>query len=256
MEKAYQITENTILSKELIIKYDRFYIWDSCCDFNMIYLLKLHFKFIKEILSFKNITILSAPVSYKNIDFLFSIVSVLSKIKKIEVVVNDLWFFNKIKNANLNIDIIRGNFLFTQMKDPYLYNISNEIYWSKNISIDHKYYVEYFEKNNIKFAEIYNTFQDIKLLNNINLTLYYPFVIYSVSRYCPTKTIFDKSKIIKIIDECSWCKWKTQKDMTFNIEIWEKKIKNFYIWNKQFYENDNIMINENIKRIVYNYDLI
>ncbi len=253
MEKAYLITEKTDLNKDFS-EYSRLYIWDAFCEYNFLYFFKSS-DFLKKIFSLKkNLTIVTPLISNKNIDNIFNIITKLNKFKKLEVVVNDNWLLYKIYKNNIDIDIIWWNFLITQEKDPYY--LSFDVLGSDRLTIDSEIYTKYFLDKNIWMIELYNVFQWIVIDNNFNSTLYYPYVIYWVTRYCPMALIAKGMDCLTIVDNCDWCKWKTEKYLKMDLVINNRIVENFYSWNKQFYKNEKLNNHSSIKRIVYNYDVI
>lgn len=253
MEKAYLITEKTDINKDFS-GYDRLYIWDSFCEYNFLYFFR-NSSFLKSVLlKKKKLTIVTPLISNKNIDIIYRIILKLSLIKKIEVVVNDNWLLYKIYKNKLDIDIIWWNFLITQEKDPYCESLNIE--WSDKLTIDSEIYTKYFSDKNISMIELYNVTQWININNNFVSSLYYPYVVYWVTRYCPMALISKNLKHLTIVEDCDWCKWKTDNYLEMDLDMWDKVIKNFYSWNKQFYLNNKLNEHSSIKRIVYNYDLI
>jgi hypothetical protein len=52
-------------------------------------------------------------------------------------------------------------------------------------------------------VEIYNVFQGVKNEYDFDLNLYYPYVVYTISRYCPTGLIAKNMKHLTIVEDCS-----------------------------------------------------
>lgn len=257
MEKAYLITENTNFEnlKKTTHLYDRFYFWDAYCEHNLLYFLKNE-DFIKKIFAFKKPLTLTTPIiSEKNIHALKNFISKIKDIDWFEIVVNEYWVLNMIKNNFPKIKIIFWNFLSGQNKDPYL-KVFKDKEVHKYIMIDNDFYFSYLQEKNINTIEIYNTFQWFELKKDYNISLYYPYIIYSINRYCATFLLHKNKKCFTIVEDCSWCKWKTIKNMDMVLKMKTDNSKNFFRWNKQFYENQDLMENPKIKRIIYNYDLI
>ena len=257
MEKAYLITHNTDLNKNFQI-YDRIYIWDSYCEHNLLYFLNNNY-FIEKIISLnKKITLNTPIISEKCINNLFIFINKYRNLKWFEVVVNDYWVFYELSKNYKDIKIVCGNFLSWQSKDPYLKFFKDKKF-HKNLTIDSDYYRYFFDKNNIWSIELYNVFQWINLKNNYSINLYYPYVTYSSSRYCISNLIKNNKTYLTIPKKCHSCKWKTNNilsNILNNPKDKKGKIKNFYIWNKQFYENKTLNKNKKINRIIYNYDLL
>ncbi len=259
MEKAYLITHNTNLEKDFS-NFDRLYIWDQYCEHNLFYFLDNEIFINRIIVLNKKITITTPIISEKwIIKFFIFLNNFLEKTKNtnmdLEIVVNEQWIFFKLYNEYNNIKIVWGNFLSGQNKDPYLKNFidKNE---HKYISIDSNYYTNLFISKNIDRIELYNVFQWIEMENNIEINLYFPFVIYSINRYCITALINQNKKYLEIVENCIWCKDIEKNDFDMELNIWEKNIKQYFRWNKQFYQNDKLIVYKNVKRIIYNYDLI
>ena len=257
MEKAYLITENTDLQKleNNLWNYNRLYFWDSYCEHNLFYFLD-DSEFLEKVFSFKLPLTLTTPIiSNKNIDKLFSFIEKYKNKTWFEVVVNDFWVFHYLNKNYPKLKLIWWNFLSWQSKDPFL-KIFKDKETHKNLTIDNEFYLDFFKKNKISCVEVYNVFQWIKLNNNYNLSIYYPYVVYSINRYCPTKLISDNKNYLTIVEDCTWCKWKNPKDFNLNLKMKDEFSSNFFRWNKQIYENKNLIENDKIKRIIYNYDLI
>lgn len=258
MEKAYLITHNTDLSKDFK-EYERLYIWDQFCEHNMFYFFDDE-NFINKILKLnKKITITSPIISEKWIKkffiFLDKFLKKINKENELEIVVNEHWIFHKLKKDYSEIKIIWWNFLSGQNKDPYLKNFidKNE---HKKLSIDSDYYKNLFKKTQIDRIELYNCFQWIDIKNNFEINLYFPFIVYSINRYCVNALINQNKDYLTIVEECVWCKDIENKDLDMSLKIWEDNIEQYFRWNKQFYKNDIQIENKNIKRIIYNFDLL
>ena len=254
MEKAYLITQNTDLTRDFS-SYERFYIWDSFCEHNLFYFIEDE-QFIKKIIKLdKSITLTTPILSEQWIKKLFIFIKKIQNIKWFEIVINDYWVFYKLKKNFPNIKTIWWNFLSWQSKDPYLKIFKNkEIH--KNFSIDSNFYKNLLEKNNIENIELYNTFQWFNNKQDYNIHLQFPFVIYSITRYCSSNLIENKIDYLSVVENCDWCKQNVKNNLNLKLDLNWKKINNYYIWNKQFYENNNLEQNPKIKRIIYNYDLL
>lgn len=257
MEKAFLITENTDLEKLSSQKddYDRFYFWDAYCEHNLFYFLD-NSSFLEKLVSFgKKLTLTTPIISEDWLEKLKKNILEFSKLEWFEIVINDYWVFYFIKNNFPETKVIWWNFLSWQNKDPYL-KIFKDKEIHKQISIDNDFYFKYLWKNKIKLIELYNTFQWFNVQKDYKISIYYPYVIYSINRYCATKLLFDKERCFSIIEKCSWCKWKIIKNMDMLLKMKTENSKNFFRWNKQFYENLELSEIKNIKRIIYNYDLL
>jgi len=255
MEKAYLITQNTDLEKDFS-EYDRLYIWDQYCEHNMFYFFNDK-KFLEKIKKLnKKITITTPIISENWIMIFFDFLNYFLKNidNKIEVVINDLWVFYKLKKDYPLIKIIWWNFLSWQNKDPYL-KVFKDKKEHKNLTIDSIFYKDLFSKEKIWSIELYNVFQWINIDKNFNINLYYPYVVYSINRYCSNALINQNIDYLKIIEKCKWCK-NIEKNLEMELKIWEEDITQYYRWNKQFYKNEKLSKNKNMVRIIYNYDLI
>lgn len=259
MEKAYLITQNTDLSKNFK-EFDRLYIWDQYCEHNMFYFFDNKL-FIDKIINLKKkITITTPIISEKWINNFIKFLDLfISKSEKnivdLEIVVNEQWLYFIINKKYPDIKIIWGNFLSGQNKDPYL-KIFKDKDDHKLLSIDSLFYKKLFIKSNINRIELYNVFQWIKINQKFEINLYFPYVVYSINRYCVNALINQNKNYLEIVENCEWCKNIENKDLNMEIKIWEKNEVQFFRWNKQFYINEKISNNENIKRIIYNTDLI
>ncbi len=124
MEKAYLITQNTNLNWNFD-KYNRLYIWDQYCEHNMFYFFDDE-NFINAILQLNKKITLTTPIISENwinkfFKFLdFFLRKLWNNKKYFEIVVNEQWIFHKLANEYSNIEIVWGNFLSWQNKDPYL----------------------------------------------------------------------------------------------------------------------------------------
>ena len=256
MEKAYLITKNTDLKKDFS-DFNRFYIWDESCEFNLFnnledekilnFILKNNFK----------VTINTPIFSSSNLDkFFLFIDKYILKLNDLEIVVNDLGAFYKLKREYQKINIIYWNYLFVQNKDPYLFNYKDKDI-HKYISIDNDFYNNYFRENNVKMIDLYNPYQwiEIEKLKEIKVSIYYPFVIYTITRYCYPSLIYKKNTTLKVIDNCDGC-YNKAKSMKMNLDIKWFNSLNYNYWNKQFYKNLKLPENLKVDRIIYNYDLI
>lgn len=257
MEKAYLITENTDLNtlKEKIDSYDRIYFWDAYCEHNLMYFL-WNAIFIEKIIKIgKPLTLTTPIISEKNKPNLIEFFEKIKDIENFEVVVNDYWVLYILEKFFPQIKKIWWNFLSGQNKDPFL-KIFKDKEVHQQITIDNSFYHEYLKKKNIDYIELYNTFQWFQLKNNYEITLYYPYTVYSINRYCPTKLIHDKKDYLTIVEDCDGCKWKIPPNFNMNLKMKTDMSQNFFRWNKQFYENNELIIHPNIKRIIYNHDLL
>ena len=169
-----------------------------------------------------------------------------------EIVINDFWLFYWLLNSKTDVDFIWWNFMILQQKDPYFVNMKH--LWDDTLTIDSQIYDKYFSSNRVKFVEVYNVFQWVKNKYYFDLTLYYPYVVFSITRYCPTGLIEKNMKHLTIVEDCIWCRWITN-TLSMELTLWDKSVTNYYLWNKQFYKNDEMIKNDKIKRIVYNYDV-
>jgi len=258
MEKAYLITENSDLSQDFS-EYDRLYIWDASCEHNLLSFLK-NTKFIRLIFSLKkNITIVTSSISNKNIDLVQDLILKIYKINnlcnlsKLEIVINDFWLFYWLSKLDLDVDFIWGNYMILQQKDPYFVNMTH--LGHDTLTIDSQIYSKYFSTNKVKYVEIYNVFQWVKNTYDFDLTLYYPYVVYSITRYCPTALIYKNMKQLTIVEDCDWCRGKTSV-LNMDLTLDWKTVSNYYLWNKQFYKNDKMITNDRVRRVVYNYDIL
>lgn len=258
MEKAYLVTQNTNIEK--IIKswnIDILYFWEWECEFNFLSFLRN--KELIDVLfqSDINLTLLSPHLSNISLKvfnkFIQTYFQEISE-KVQEFIVNDFWVLSILHEFFWGTKkIIFGNYLFNQQKDPLLLFSDRP---NKDIlGIDYGMYNDFFRKYNIKNIEIYNPIHWLTINNlNANTYVYYPYVIQNITRYCNRSLIFDKIDYSKIVDKCSWCKWK--EDIKFEQDLLWKKI--YSIWNKTIYTNFSLsyMNDEKLKRIIYNYDII
>lgn len=257
MEKAYLITENTDLDKLKldINKYDRIYFWDAYCEHNLFYFLSDE-KFTLNIISLnKPITLITPIISNKNIDKLFLFIDKVKDLDWFEIVVNEHWILNKLINNYKNVKLIWWNFLSGQNKDPFL-KIFKDKDIHKSLTIDNNYYFELLKNNNISLVELYNTFQWVNVDLDYNFSLYFPYVVYSINRYCPSKLIHDNKNYLTIVEDCDWCMWKIPQNFNMDLKMKTDMSKNFFRWNKQLYLNESMIQSDKIKRIIYNYDLL
>lgn len=257
MEKAYLITENTdlkTLSQEKE-NYDRLYFWDAYCEHNLMYFLN-DALFLENILKLnKPLTLTTPIISQKNLEKFIIFLDTFKSKYPLEIVVNDYWILNLLLKRKESIKIIWWNFLAGQNKDPYL-KIFKDKQIHKKITIDNDFYKNYFLENGIELVELSNVFQWIEVDTTYNFSLYYPYVVYSINRYCPTKLVFDKKNYLTIVEDCDGCMWKIPPHFNMNLKMKTESSKNFFRGNKQLYENLEIIKDEKIKRIIYNYDLL
>lgn len=257
MEKAYLITENTNfeLLKNSIADYDRLYFWDAYCEHNLISLIKNEW-FIKNIVSFWLPLTLTTPItSEKNLSILKDFIESMKNFTWLEVVINDYWVLSILEKNFPNIKKIRWNFVCWQNKDPFL-KIFKDKDIHKQITIDNWFYYDYIKRKDIDFIEIYNVFQGFQIKNPYNISLYYPYTVYSINRYCPTKLVYDKKNYLTVVEECDGCLWKIPPNFNMDLKMKTDSSKNFFRGNKQFYENTELNTDDKIKRIIYNYDLL
>lgn len=257
MEKAYLITENTNLEKLYLDKdkYDRFYFWDAYCEHNFMYFLN-NKDFLDNLSKMDKCLTMTTPIiSEKNLTNFKKILELFWELKWFEIVVNDYWILNYLTLYFPNIKLIWWNFLSWQNKDPYL-KIFKDKQVHKKITIDNSFYKNYLETKWIDLVELYNVFQWIDIENSYNFSLYYPYVVYSINRYCPTKLVYDNKNYLTVVEDCDWCLWKIPSNFNMDLKMKTDSSKNFFRWNKQFYENLEIINNDKIKRIIYNYDLL
>jgi hypothetical protein len=103
---------------------------------------------------------------------------------------------------------------------------------------------------------MYNVFQWIDIEESFDVNIYFPYVIYSINRYCVTSLIDKKINYLTVVEDCKWCKSIKNDSLNMNLKIWDSNVENYFRWNKQFYVNDNLNKNDKIKRIIFNNDLI
>ena len=220
MEKSYLVTENTNLENDFS-EFDRLYIWDQYCEHNMFYFFDNQ-KFIEKILKLnKKITITTPIISEKWIKkffiFLENILKTLN-IEWLEIIVNEQWIFHKLTNKFPEIQIVWGNFLSWQNKDPYLKTFIDKKE-HKLLSIDSNYYENLFKSKNIETIELYNTFQWISINKSFKVNLYYPYVVYSINRYCITALIDQSIDYMTVVENCNWCKGIEKEDLDMELKI-------------------------------------
>ena len=258
MEKAYLITQNTILSMDFS-EYERLYIWDQYCEHNMFYFFDDE-SFVNTIVwLWKKLTITTPIISENGIHkffvFLNDFLDKIDSKETLEIVVNEQWVFHKLLREYPSIKIVWWNFLSWQNKDPHLKEFKDKKDHTM-LSIDSTYYSNLFREKKIDTIELYNVFQWLDIQQNFWVNMYYPYVVYSINRYCVTALIDQWIDYMTIVEKCSWCKNIEKNDFDMELKIGDEKIKQYFRWNKQFYENKDLLENKNIKRIIYNFDLL
>lgn len=254
MKKCFLITSKTDIDKALWYKnIDRFYIWESECEFNFHSVLRNKKRLESLLQSGKKLTLLTPHMSQVS---LLMFIKFLEKNKRDilsidEFVINDFWVLSAIKKILWDVTIIYWNYLFDQQKDPLLKYEKRAN--KENLNIDYEMYTDFFETENIKALEIYNPIHGFSIRNlDISCHLYYPYVIQSVTRYCNRSLIHDNINYSKIVDSCSGCEWKE----SIKFEQTVKDTTIFSQGNKGFYGNFSYKyIDDSIDRIIYNYDL-
>lgn len=257
MEKAYLITEKTDFEKfsASLVDIDRIYIGDAYCEHNLFYFLDSK-DFLDTVFSFgKPVTLTTPIISDKNLTKLIPYIEKFAAMQGFELVINDHGVFHYAKKNFPDITMIWGNFLAWQGKDPFL-KIFKDKDTHKRVSIDNDYYAKFFSANSVSLVELYNAFQWLELDREYNLALYYPYVVYSVNRYCPTKLVNDGKGYLTVVEDCDGCAGKRSPDLRMDLKMKTEYSENHFAGNKQFYRNDELMEDSRIKRIVYNHDLL
>lgn len=249
---------------------DRIYIGNDCCQN------KINVKNIKELISFYSnktkITLLLpffTDTCFYKLEEILCFIKENIKSKYFEIVFNDWGTFYYLRKYYPKISLVMGRLLTKQKKDPRINiilnnlqekfkiikskNNENKIIFTKKVpaslndifsrsSIETNKLFDFLYKNNVSRIEIDNIKTDIKLERNKNIkvSLYYPYVLLTLTRYCGA--LYNKKDNV-----CN----KNCKNTILNLN------DNFYIKaNALYYKNEifpkkDILRANNIDRIVY-----
>lgn len=261
---------DTKLSLNKLKDIDRVYIGNDCCEN------KINVKNIKELISFYNnkekITLLLpffTDTCFYKLEEILCFIKENVKLKDFEIVFNDWGTFYYLRKYYPKISLVMGRLLTKQKKDPRINIIlnnlqekfkiikskdkENKIVFTKKIpaslndifsrsSIETDKLFDFLHKNNVSRIEIDNIKTDIKIEKNekIKVSLYYPCVLLTLTRYCGA--FYNKKDTV-----CN----KNCKNTIINLN------DNFYIKaNALYYKNEtlpkqSILKSNNIDRIVY-----
>ena len=264
------VLTDTKLSLNKLKGIDRVYIGNDCCQN------KINVKNIKELISFyNNKTKITLLLPFFTDTYFYKLEEILCyieenvKSKHFEIVFNDWGTFYYLRKYYPKISLVMGRLLTKQKKDPRINIILNnlqekfkiittknkdkKIVFTKKVpaslndifsrsSIETDKLFDFLHKNNVSRIEIDNIKTDIKLEKNKNIkvSLYYPYVLLTLTRYCGA--LYNKKDNV-----CN----KNCKNTILNLN------DNFYIKsNALFYKNEtlpkqSILKLNNIDRIVY-----
>lgn len=257
MEKAFLITLKSDINKIIAKKnIDILYFWDWECEFNFISMINNQNLIWKLKKSWKKITLLTPHLTEKSLNnfivFIKNNTTLFNKDVISEIVINDLWVLNILnKLLKDKVKLIYWNYLFSQSKDPFAKESKRN---DSILNIDYSMYNKFFKDENITSIELFNSFWNINIKNiELNINLYYPYVIQNTTRYCLRNQIYNNIDYKKIIDGCSWC--HNKRNLKFKQDkLW---INIYSSWNKNYYSNFSYKnLSKNITRIIYNYDII
>lgn len=204
MEKAYQLTEFSDLSKDYG-EYERFYVGDQHCEHNAIAILSNPAlqDFVRK--SEKHVTVLTPQVSELHFEkFTHLVRDYLEAASRPEVVVNDFGMLRAFSGGPF--EVVFGNVLVGQSKDPMIREFSARETHVR-IGIDLPFYQNLFRKAGISKAEVFNTFQGWQTTNlkNIDFHLHFPYVPYSQTRYCRISLESQKKDYLEVVTDCRGC---------------------------------------------------
>ena len=247
---------------------DRVYIGNDYCQN------KINIKNIKELISFYNnkvkITLLLpffTDTYFYKLEEILCFIKGNVKLKHFEIVFNDWGTFYYLRKYYPKFSLVMGRLLTKQKKDPRINiilnnlqdkfkilkskNNENKIIFTKKVpgslndifsrsSIETNKLFDFLHKNNVSRIEIDNIETNIKLEKNKNIkvSLYYPYVLLTLTRYCGA-FYNEKNKV------CN----RNCKHINLN--------DNFYIKaNALYYKNENLpkkylLKSNNIDRIIY-----
>jgi hypothetical protein len=204
-EKAKLI--HNISDLNLCDKFDRIYFGDEFCENKMPNLYNL--KFLQRNIINKKITVVFPYITQSNFKKISGMVKFISKngLKFDEIAFNDWGIFYFIRQHYPNLKLVLGRLLTKQKTDPFANDIilnqqeivssKQKVFVPKKISADT---LEYFSQslinsltfqkfmveNNIIRVELDNLNWDmnIKLPKDIKISIYFPYIKISTTRYC------------------------------------------------------------------------
>ena len=266
MKKAKLIEKNNFIDD--LLEFDRFYIGNDYCENN------LQIKRTIKLINFykeKNITLLLPFLTDCGLEKLKQILNLLKtyKLKDFEIVFNDWGTFYYLRKYYPDIKLVLGRLLTKQRKDPRIeiilknkqehfkllknnLGITNIVKTKKvpislielfsRTAMESKESIDFLIKNNVLRIEIDNLTWDmiIKLPTKIKVSLYYPYILLNVTRYCGAIN----GKYDKV---CNKICLKKPKNISENI---------FMKGNALYYRNNIIphkkdLKSNNIDRIIY-----
>jgi len=256
MEKFIQVVSLSQLETIDLSKYDGIYFWIDTCNFkkqfddekvNENYLLKY-----KKILNWKKIVYETALVPKFVENKFFSFLKLFIKVfwENLEISINDwgVYYFLKKNNYLDNIDInIWPNFYY-HVKDPYASLIETERFM--DISIDKKFYNDYFKKLNFSWLEFFYPLHGLEIKNlSFKKFLFYPYVQYSFTRACPWSLAKAGEKVSKLILDCAWCDRNYYKQQVKQKLKWKDLlVESIYVPNAQYYDISKFYKIEDIEK--------
>ena len=203
---------NEIVSVDELSDFDRLYIGNDYCENN---LNVNNIKNLIKVYQSKKITLLLPFLTDCGIEKISNILSFFRNfnLKNFEIVFNDWGTFCFLKKYYPKIDLVLGRLLTKQRKDPrieiILKNKQEHIKLLKNhlgivnvvktkkvpvslmdlfsrSAVESKEMMDFLIKNNVLRIEIDNLTWDMlfKLPKKIKVSLYYPYLLLNVTRYC------------------------------------------------------------------------
>lgn len=261
IEKAKLI--HNISDLNLCDKFDRIYFGDEFCENKMPTLNNL--KFLQKNISDKKITVIFPYVTQSNFKKILPLLKFISKnsLKFDEIVFNDWGIFYFIRQHYPKLKLVLGRLLTKQKTDPFANDIilnRQEIVSSKQkVFVPKKISAETFEyfsqslinslifqkfmiKNNILRVELDNLNWDmnIKLPKNIKVSIYFPYIKISTTRYC--------GQLNMLKNNCS----KQCEKSEVILKKYRTKFSYVIKGNAVFYKNIKISNTILTDRIVYN----
>lgn len=262
MKKEYaiqirKIEDISTISSEI----DRVYVGDNFCDRKIpsIQEMSIILEYIKQ----KNLklTLLTPYLTNESAKKIKILVDwILKENLEIEIVINDWGMLELLREFEMKlrrkITLVAGVLLSRQKTDPITERLIDKLnpYLQEHFStpvIVSDVYINFLKNHNINRIELENTNHffifDKCMQNNIEISLYYPFVSFATTRMCPLSMYFRRKNMISIQPCNKECK---EYYLSLHDDFYGNLI---FVGNTIYYKNKKMPGNNNfVSRIVDN----
>ncbi len=230
--------------------YSRIYFGNEFCENNFLSLMRM-----REIIDLakernKQITFVTPFVTDKGLAYIKKMLELLPA--KTEVVFNDYGVLPLLTEFTP----IFGRILNRQKRGPRIVQLKGKIPSKGYDYFQHcnlEMMEEFLSSKNIFRAEVDNVIQEFKIKTSLKLSLYYPWVYVSTTRYCLLNGIEDLSRKRITIKPCNReCHKYTLVNKSFPLPLYLKGVTQYYFNDKK---PDNLA-KKGVDRIVYQPEMM